>query len=89
MKRLVFGLLLVSLAAAGGLSHLAAQAPDGLEHSLARHGVEEGEALVAAPMPDYQAPIAGQFLAGISGTFAVFGLVLVVGWLLGRRRGQA
>lgn len=89
MRRLVLGILLLSLALAGGLSYLASASPDGLEKSLARYGVEEGESVVAAPMPDYQSPWGGQLLAGVSGTLAVFGLTLVVGWALGRRRGDA
>lgn len=86
MRGLVIGLLLLSLAVAGGVSYLASEAPDGLEHSLEKHGVSEGESAIPAPMPDYQAPFGGQLLAGISGTLAVFGLTLLVGRALRKRR---
>jgi hypothetical protein len=89
VKRLVLGLLLLSLALAGGLSYLASETPDGLEKSLARHDVAEGESVVAAPMADYQSPWGGQWLAGVSGTLAVFGLTLVVGWGLARKKGAS
>ncbi len=92
MKRLVAGLLLVSLSLAAGLALLASEAPDGLDHSLEEVGVDSGSNVIAAPMPDYQVPGGSnetwrKVLAGLSGTLAVFGLVLLVGWFMRRAQG--
>ncbi len=91
MKTFVLVLLAVSLAVAAGLALLASGAPDGLEHSLASLGVAEGEALLAAPMADYQLPGESparwrQIGAGLSGTLVVFFLAWLAGTLLRRRR---
>ena len=89
MNRLIVGLTLISLAIGGGLSLLASEAPDGLEHSMQAVGAGEGEPVLQAPMPDYEAgfldnPTARKVVAGLSGTLAVLGLLLAVGWLLRR-----
>lgn len=91
MRRLALGIFLLALAVAGGLSLLASAQPDGLEHTLQKQQVEEGRPLLAAPMPDYQAPLPlppawRQLVAGISGTCLVAGLLLLVGAWLRRRR---
>jgi cobalt/nickel transport system permease protein len=54
--------------------------PDALESAAARLGLHEGVALITSPMPDYEAPVGGPWLAGLVGVVAVFGL----GWLLFR-----
>ncbi len=94
MRGLLIGIGLVALAIAGGLSLLASAAPDGLEHSMHQVGAEAGPPVLPAPMPDYQVgflsnPPARQAIAGVSGALAVAGLVMVVGWLLRRRRSGA
>ena len=91
MNRLHWGVLALALAISGGLALLASESPDGLEHSMEQVGAAEGEALMEAPMPDYeltllQNPIARKVAAGISGTLAVFGLSLLAGWGLRRTR---
>ena len=91
MKRLATGIFLVALAVAGGLSLLASASPDGLEHTLQQQRVGEEESLLAAPMPDYQAPLPmspalRQLVAGVSGTCLVAGLLLLLGYWLSRRR---
>jgi len=93
VKRLVTGLLLISLSLAMGLSLLASQAPDGLEHSLETVGADSGSNVIASPMPDYQVPGGSsetfrRVLAGLSGTLAVFGMVLLVGWFMRRAQGE-
>jgi hypothetical protein len=94
MKGLLLGIGFVALAVAGGLSLLASEAPDGLEHSMHEVGAESGQPVLAAPMPDYQVgflanPLARQALAGLSGALAVMGLAVSAGWLLRRRRSGA
>lgn len=89
MNRLLWALTLIALATAGGLALLASEAPDGLEHSLESVGAKEGQPVIESPMADYEAgflddPLARKGVAGLSGTLAVLGLVLVVGWLLSR-----
>jgi len=92
MNRLLLALTLCALGIAGGLSLLASQAPDGLEHSLEALGAEPGQPVIASPMADYQVgflanPVARKVVAGVSGTLAVLGLAMGVGWGL-RRAGR-
>lgn len=95
MSRLLVGLTLIALAIGGGLSLLASEAPDGLEQSMETVGAHDGAPVMSAPMPDYEVgfishPVARKVIAGLAGTLAVLGLVLVVGWALqrsGRRTG--
>jgi hypothetical protein len=89
VTRLHWGVLALALAISGGLALFASESPDGLEHSMHQVGVGEGEALIEAPMPDYelsllQNPTARKVAAGLSGTLAVFGLSLLAGWSLRR-----
>ncbi len=93
MKRLFLSLLLLALATGGGLSLLASQAPDGLEHTMAKMGAHEGKAVVNSPMPDYEVPMirnkwARKALAGASGTLAVLGLTLAIGWTLRKAKNR-
>ncbi len=90
MNRLLIGILMIALAIAGGLSLLASGAPDGLEHSMEQMGAVDGEPALDSPMPDYEAPFwknptARKAIAGLSGTLAVLGLVLLAGRLLRRK----
>ncbi len=92
MSRLLVGLTLIALAIGGGVSLLASEAPDGLEHSMEAVGAsDEGAPVLHSPMADYEVgfighPVARKVIAGVAGTLAVLGLVLVVGWLLTRTR---
>ncbi|MBC8097311.1 MAG: energy-coupling factor ABC transporter permease [Akkermansiaceae bacterium] len=63
--------------------------PDGLESVAAKLGFEHKAAapVVAAPLSDYQAPeihwaVGATAIAGGIGTLVVFGLALLLGWLL-------
>ena len=92
MRRFVLVGLLVSFIIAGVLYHFAAESPDGLETEMERVGAAEGEPLVPAPFPDYEFPllgtVAGKTVAGVVGTALVFGLVMGLLRLLGRRRSE-
>jgi hypothetical protein len=93
MKQLVIGLLLISLAIAGWLALYASPAPDGLEHTFEKHEIKETQASLSAPMPGYEvpaevAPTWRKALAGIIGTLVVFGVVMIVGFLLKRLKGK-
>ncbi|HUU02750.1 MAG TPA: PDGLE domain-containing protein [Myxococcota bacterium] len=90
MRRLVVALLALALGTAGGISLMASRAPDGLERSLDKVGAPVSKPLIASPLADYQAPLAlapwlCKTIAGVSGCLIVFGLVLIVGMILGRR----
>ncbi len=93
MRRLVVGLLILSLGIAGILGLYASEAPDGLESSMQKHGIKEGDALTQAPMPDYEIP-AGlpaawrQAIAGMTGTLVLFGTLMIVGFGMKRLRGK-
>jgi hypothetical protein len=89
MNRLLLALLLMALAIAGGLALLASDAPDGLEYSMEETGSSGGAPVLASPMAGYEVPLIGnptarRVLAGLSGTLAVLGLTLGVGWILRR-----
>lgn len=91
MNRLLIAMVFLALAIGGGLSLFASQQPDGLENTMAKMGAAEGEAVLSAPMPDYEVPVlenkwARKALAGASGTLAVLGLTILVGWSLKRVR---
>lgn len=92
MKKVVIAILALSLGVAGGVSLWASEAPDGLEHSLERVGTDAGgRPAIDSPMAGYEAPLglppwARKALAGVSGCLVVFGLVQLVGMLLGRRK---
>ena len=87
MKKLLLVTLTVCLFMAAVRSLFASPEPDGLERVAEDHGfagLGEGKEVFASPMPDYALPwvedeaLAGS-LAGISGTFLVLGVVLLVG----------
>ena len=91
MSLLHWAVLALALAISGGLALFASESPDGLEHSMERVGAGEGEAIVEAPMADYELsllknPTARKVAAGLSGTLAVFGLTLLAGWGLRRSK---
>jgi hypothetical protein len=93
MTGTVTGLLLLSLGVACGLALLASESPDGLEHSMEKLGIAEGGVAVAAPMPEYEAPLAlspvwRRVLAGGAGTLCVFGLGILAGTLLKKAGGK-
>lgn len=91
MKKTIVAGLVVSLGIAGAISLLASEAPDGLETALQRFGVEEGEAVIAAPLADYQAPWFAsawlrQALAGVLGVVVVSVLLLGLGRVMAGKR---
>jgi len=93
MNRLLLAIIFLALATSGGLSLLASRQPDGLEHTMAKLCAAEGEAVLSSPMPDYEVPViqnkwARKALAGASGTLAVLGLTILVGWSLRKVRGS-
>ncbi len=94
MKSLFLGILLLALAVGGGLSLLASEAPDGLEHTLTEMGADEHRSMIDSPMPDYEIPViqnkwARKAIAGASGTLAVLGLTILVGWSLRRAHARS
>lgn len=72
-------------AVALGAAAFGSELPDALEAAAARLGLQEGAALLGAPMPDYAAPIGGVWLAGLAGVAGVF----VVAWLVFRMTARA
>jgi cobalt/nickel transport protein len=86
--------LVLALAVAGLLSPWASPWPDGLERVAERLGfrarASEKPAL-AAPLPGYHVPAAGETgwstaAAGVIGTLVVFGGTCLLGYALARRR---
>jgi cobalt/nickel transport system permease protein len=63
-----------------GAAAFASELPDAFEAAAARLGMHDGVALLAAPMPDYEAPVGGAWAAGLVGVAVVFAL----GWMLFR-----
>ena len=90
--------LAVSLLMGGVISYWASSSPDGLERVAADkgflHKATENEAQrKLAFIPDYEVPgVKHDFLrvslAGIIGTLLCFGLALLVGWLVKRRKNE-
>ena len=94
MKRLVLWSLAVSLFVGGIVSHYASSLPDGLERSdekLVGTELNDSGQVVPAPMPDYTVPgirnarVSGG-VAGIAGVIITFGLCLLLGKLVERRK---
>jgi cobalt/nickel transport system permease protein len=89
----VVGTMVLALALAVVVSPFASSAPDGLERVAEDMGfAEEGADSVwsFSPIPDYRIPgveneRAATAIAGLIGTLALFGVVLLVGRALGRR----
>lgn len=89
----------VSLVMGGVVSFWASSHPDGLEWVAGEKGFEdkatENEVQKdAAPIPDYEVPgVQNDFLkvslAGVIGTLICFGLALLLGWVLKRRKQPA
>lgn len=80
MTKRAWGLLILSLVAAGVISLFASSHPDGLERVLEDHEVAVAEEVnFAAPMPDYVLPAIEQptisaSLAGITGMLLTLGI---------------
>jgi hypothetical protein len=93
MKRFVLGALLISFAIAAVLSHFASESPDGLEKSMTKVGVEEGNPAFSAPFPDYELPVLGSILGktvpALLGTALAFLLILLLLRALVRREPRA
>ena len=90
MKPLVWTLLVLSITIAAGLSLVASEAPDGLEHSMQQIGSSEGQPLHQAPMPDYSATWikgdwAQKMVAGAAGVVLVFLTIWAAGRFLVKR----
>ena len=86
---LVVGLLSLGLVAAGVF--VASDAPDGLEHTMEKFGLQGQKPLVAAPMPDYEIGLelpgwARKLLAAVAGLSMTAGAGYGIGLLLRRRR---
>lgn len=77
----------VGTAAAVALTAAAfgSELPDAFEAAAERLGFHEGVAILAAPMPDYSAPVGGAWVAGLVGVAVVF----AVGWMLFRAAARA
>lgn len=93
MKRFVVGMLVVSLVIGGVVSWFASQEPDGLERVAEDSGFGDAARRPRFQiLPDYSVPGLSPFwsnaLAGLIGTVAVFGVVMVTGKLLSRRRSK-
>ncbi len=91
MKRPLTILLAAALVMAGIVSWFASSHPDGLESVADNLGfIDSAEDSPFEVMPDYTIPGIGGFLsnglAGIIGAFAVFGLVILVGKTMCRRK---
>ncbi|MCB9894903.1 MAG: PDGLE domain-containing protein [Planctomycetes bacterium] len=98
-KLLLIGGMGVSLVLGGVVSYWASSSPDGLEWVAEEKGfldkAEENETQKnVAPIPDYEVPgVEHGFLkvslAGIIGTLLCFGLALLLGWMLKKRKQEA
>ncbi|MCZ7604863.1 MAG: PDGLE domain-containing protein [Planctomycetota bacterium] len=98
-RTLLFAGLGVSLLMGGVISFWASSHPDGLEWVAEEEGfldaASENETQKSlAPIPDYEVPgVENDFLkvslAGVIGTLVCFGLALLLGRLLRRRRQEA
>jgi cobalt/nickel transport protein len=91
LNRPLFIMLAVSLGIAGFVSWFASSHPDGLERIASDLGFEQAaRAPEIEVLPDYTTPglpsLLSTSVAGIAGTIATFGLVLVIGYILVRRR---
>ncbi len=69
-----------AVAVAVGAAAFGSEMPDALEAAVARLGLGEGVALFGAPIPDYEAPLGGAWLAGLVGVAVVF----AIGWIVFR-----
>ncbi len=93
MKRFLIIILVVSLVIAGFVSWFASSKPDGLERVAEDQGfIEKAEDTSYEIFPDYKVPGVNKFLskglAGVIGTLATFGLILLLGKIIYRKKGQ-
>ena len=91
MRRFVIVLLVVSLVIAGAVSYFASNSPDGLEKVAEDSGFsEKAEEPAVSVLPDYTVPGMKGFwsngLAGIIGVGAVFGIVMLAGKIIARKK---
>jgi cobalt/nickel transport protein len=91
MKKFVVIMLALSLVTAGGLSWFASAHPDGLEKVAQKLGFAEKAGVPSYTMlPDYTIPGHTGFLynglAGIIGVAVTFGIVLLAGRIMGRKK---
>ena len=93
MKHFVIIILVVSLIIAGFVSWFASSKPDGLERVAEDHGfIEKAEDTSHDIFPGYTVPGVNIFLskglAGVIGALATFGLILLLGKIIYRKKGQ-
>jgi len=96
MRRLAIWGLVISAVVGGVISYYASSSPDGLERAaellIEPDGTEPANAM-PAPMPDYTVPGVPSMrissgLAGVIGVAVTFGVCLVAGKLVSRRKGS-
>ena len=90
MKRFIIIILAVSIIIAGFVSWFASTHPDGLERIAEDKGfIEKEEESSYKIFPDYSIPginpLWSNGIAGIIGTLAVFGLVMLLGKFITRK----
>ncbi len=93
MNSFLIIILVVSLVIAGFVSWFASSKPDGLERVAEDQGfIEKAEDTSYEIFPDYKVPGVNKFLskglAGVIGTLATFGLILLLGKIIYRKKGQ-
>ena len=91
MKRFIIIILAVSIIIAGFVSWFSSTHPDGLERVAEDKGfIEKAEESSYKIFPDYSIPGINPFwsngIAGIIGTLAVFGLVMLLGKFITRKK---
>ena len=91
MRRFIIIMIAVSLVIAGIVSWFASSHPDGLERVAEDKGfIEKAEESSFELFPDYSIPGVGKFwsngLAGIIGTLATFGLMIMLGRIIARKK---
>ncbi len=94
MRRSIIIMLSISLVIAGFVSWFASSHPDGLERVAEdKEFIEKAEDPSYELLPDYTVPggmneFMSKSLAGIIGTIVTFGLVILIGKLISRKKGR-